>query len=106
MAGSTDMREMASGPGPFEPRWTPEERELARKRLERKRKLVGDFVAYLAVNAFLVVVWAVNGGGDFWPGWVLGGWGVLLLLDAWSFYYRKPLTETDIDRELGGRGSP
>lgn len=101
MAGSTDMRQMSSGPGPY---GTPEERELARKRLERKRKLAGNFVLYAAVNAFLVVIWAVTGGGGFWPGWVLGGWGLLLLLDVWSTYFRKPLTETDIDRELGKRG--
>ena len=101
MAGSTDLRNM-SGLGPSESRGTPAEREWARKRIERKRKLLGDFVAYIAVNAFLVDVWAVTGGGDFWPGWVLGGWGVLLLLDLWSTY-RRPLTEADIDRELARR---
>jgi hypothetical protein len=103
MAGSTDMREMASGPGPSELHGTPAEREQARKRIERKRKLYGDLLAYVVINAFLVVVWAITGAGYFWPGWVLAGWGVLLLLDAWDVYYRKPLTETDIDRELGKR---
>ena len=78
------------------------EREAARRRLERKRKLVGDIVAYLVVNAFLVGVWAVTGRGYFWPGWVLAGWGVLLLLDAWNTLYRRPITEADIDRELRG----
>lgn len=76
------------------------ERDWARRRLERKRKFYGDIVAYVVINAFLVVVWAVSGFGDFWPGWVLGGWGVLLLLDAWGLYYRGPITEADIDREL------
>ncbi len=103
MAGSTDMRKPASGPGSSEPHGMPVEREQARKRIERKRKLYGDLLAYLVINAFLVVVWAVKGAGYFWPGWVLGGWGVLLLLDAWDVYYRKPLTEADIDRELGKR---
>ena len=103
MAGSTDMREMASGPGGSGSRGTPEEREWARKRIERKRKLYVDLLAYFVINAFLVVVWAITGAGYFWPGWVLAGWGVLLLLDGWNVYYRKPLTETDIDRELGKR---
>jgi fatty acid desaturase len=103
MAGSTDMRELASGPGPSEPHGTPTEREWARKRIERKRKLYGDLLAYVVINAFLVVVWAVTGAGYFWPGWVLAGWGALLLLDLWDVYYRKPLTEADIDRELGKR---
>jgi hypothetical protein len=79
------------------------EREVARRRLERKRKFYGDVAAYLVINAFLVVVWAVGGSGYFWPGWVLGGWGVLLILDAWGLYVRQPITEADIDRELGVR---
>jgi fatty acid desaturase len=103
MTGSTDMREMFPGLAPAEPRGTPEEREWARKRIERKRKLRGDLVAYVVVNSFLVVAWAITGAGYFWPGWVLAGWGVLLLLDLLSFYFGKPLTETDIDRELGRR---
>jgi 2TM domain len=103
MTGATDMRETFPGPGPAEPRGTPEEREWARKRIERKRKLRGDLVAYVVVNSFLVVAWAITGAGYFWPAWFLAGWGVLLLLDLWSFYFGKPLTEADIDRELGKR---
>lgn len=76
------------------------ERQWARRRLERKRKFYGDVVAYVVINAALIVVWAVSGFGYFWPGWVAGGWGVLLLLDAWGLYYRRPITEQDIDREL------
>ena len=69
-----------------------------------KRKFAGDVVAYLVINAFLVGVWAVTGFGYFWPGWVLAAWGVFLLLDAWNLYYRKPITENDIERELRGSG--
>ncbi|MFF5156006.1 2TM domain-containing protein [Streptomyces sp. NPDC000348] len=83
------------------PRTTPE-REWAHKRLEKKRKLRADLVAYVVINAFLIVVWALTGAGYFWPGWVLGGWGVFLLLDAWQAYFRRPITEEDIDRELRG----
>ena len=100
MTGFADMKETSPGPGADEPRSAPEEREWARKRIERKRKLRGDFVAYILINAFLICVWAITGAGYFWPGWVLGGWGVLLLLDLLSFYYGKPPTEADIDREL------
>lgn len=78
------------------------ERERARRRVERKRKFGGDLVAYLVINAFLIGTWAVTGRGYFWPGWVLAGWGVLLLLDAWGVYFRRPVTEDDIDRELSG----
>jgi hypothetical protein len=103
MTGSTGTRQASPGPDHYSPRGTPEERKWARKRIERKRKLRGDIVGYVVVNAFLVIIWAVTGAGYFWPGWVLGGWGVLLLLDLLSFNYRKPLTEADIDHELSKR---
>jgi hypothetical protein len=77
-----------------------DERELARKRVERKHKFRGDVVAYLVVNLFLVGLWAAAGFGYFWPGWVLAGWGLLLVLDAWNAYYRRPVTEDEIDEEL------
>jgi 2TM domain len=76
------------------------EREWARSRVEKKSKFHADLVAYVVINAFLVGVWAVTGAAYFWPGWVLAGWGALLLLDAWNAYGRRPLTEADIDREL------
>jgi hypothetical protein len=74
--------------------------EQARKRVERKRKFYGDVVAYVVINAFLIGVWATTGLGYFWPGWVLAAWGVFLSLDAWNLYYRKPITDDDIEREL------
>ena len=77
--------------------------EQAHARVEKKRKFTGDVVAYVVINAFLVGVWAVTGFGYFWPGWVLAAWGVFLVLDAWNLYYRKPITEEDIEREQRGR---
>lgn len=74
--------------------------ETARVRLMRKRKFKGDVAAYVVINAFLVGIWAVSGFDYFWPGWVLAGWGVLLLLDGWDTYYRHDVTEEDIQREL------
>ena len=74
--------------------------EQARGRLLRKRKFRGDVVAYVVINAFLVGIWAVSGYGYFWPGWVLAGWGVLLVLDWWDAYYRRDVTEADIQREM------
>jgi hypothetical protein len=76
------------------------EREWARARVEKKHKLRADFVAYLVINLALVAAWALTGFGYFWPGWVLGFWGVFLLLDAWNVYYRRPVTEDEIDEEL------
>jgi uncharacterized ion transporter superfamily protein YfcC len=77
-----------------------EEYEQARKRVERKRKFSADLVAYVVINAFLIIVWAASGMGYFWPAWVLAGWGMLLVLDAWNVFFRRPVTRTDIENEL------
>jgi 2TM domain len=73
------------------------------RRLEAKRKLRIDVVDYLIVNLFLVIVWAISGGGAFWPGWVMAVWGLLLVFKV---YLRKPITELQIDEELRRRWSP
>jgi hypothetical protein len=78
------------------------EREFARRRVQKRRNLQGGLVAYVVVNAFLVGVWAVTGAGYFWPGWVLAGWGVGMLLGVWD-YLRGPVTEADVDEELRRR---
>jgi hypothetical protein len=74
-------------------------RAAARKRIEKRRGLQGGLVAYVVVNAFLVAVWAMTGGGYFWPGWIIAGWGVGMLLGLWD-YLRGPITDADIDDEL------
>jgi fatty acid desaturase len=79
------------------------DREQARKRVEKKHKFRGDVVAYVIINLFLMGTWAVTGAGYFWPAWVLAGWGVLLLLDAWSLYVRRPITEDEVDDEMRRR---
>jgi hypothetical protein len=104
MAEIIEHRDLAS-PDRFESAPANGEREAARKRVEKKHKFRGDVVAYVVINLFLVGLWAATGFGYFWPGWVLAGWGVLLLLDAWNTYYRRPITEEEIDKELrAGRG--
>jgi hypothetical protein len=77
-----------------------EARELARKRVQAKRDLGTHAVVYLVVNAFLVFMWAFTGQGYFWPAWVIGGWGIGLLMNVWDVYGRRPVTEADIDREM------
>lgn len=79
------------------------DRERARKRVEARRNLQGTFIAYLVINAFLVGVWALTGAGYFWPAWIMAGWGVGLLLGLWS-YWRGPVTDADVDRELQHMG--
>lgn len=76
------------------------ERERAVRTLETRRKFRGDAVAYVAVNVFLIIVWLLTGRGYFWPGWVLSAWGVLLALDGWNAYLRKPISDQDIELEM------
>src|SRR5262249_22006716 len=77
-----------------------DERDAARRRVQAKRDFASHVVAYVVVNAFLVAVWAITGAGYFWPAWVLAGWGAGLVLHAWDVYWRRPVTETDVDTEL------
>lgn len=79
------------------------DREQARLRLEARRGLVSDVVAYVVVNAFFIGVWAITGRGYFWPVWVLGGWGIGVVLHAWDVYWRRPITDADIDQEIARR---
>jgi hypothetical protein len=74
--------------------------EKARARALRKRKFRGDLAAYVVINLFLIGIWALSGFGYFWPGWVLAAWGMFLVLDAWEVFYRRDVTEEDIQREL------
>jgi hypothetical protein len=75
-------------------------RSDARKRLEKRRDFAAHVVTYAVVNLMLIGIWAVTGAGYFWPAWVIFGWGVGLILNAWDVYFRRPVTEADIDREV------
>ena len=75
-------------------------REEATKRVRKRRDLGTHVVTYVVVNAMFVAIWAITGAGYFWPAWVLFGWGVGLLLNVWDVYFRRPVTERDIDEEM------
>ena len=45
---------------------------------------------YVAVNLFLIAIWALTGGGYFWPIWPLLGWGLGLALQAAPLVARRP----------------
>jgi 2TM domain len=81
-----------------------DERERVRRRIQDRRDFGAHLVCYLVVNGFLVVIWALTGGGYFWPAWVMGAWGVGLVLHAWDVFLRRPVSEADIDAELRRRG--
>ena len=90
---------MTTPPFPRTPQ--DEARRLAHKRVKARRDLGAHAVTYIVVNAFLVVVWwFTDQGGYFWPAWVLAGWGIGLALNAWDVLMRRPISESDIEREM------
>jgi uncharacterized membrane protein len=76
-------------------------RKAAEARLNAQsgfKKMLGGFVILWVI---VVAVWALSGGGSFWPVWVFLGTGIALLYGAWSAYGprdRGP-TETEIEAE-------
>ncbi|MEZ5233604.1 MAG: 2TM domain-containing protein [Acidimicrobiia bacterium] len=72
----------------------------ALKRLKAKRDFRNHLAAYVIVNAMLLAVWALSGGGYFWPGWILAGWGIGVAFNAYGVYLERPITEADIQREM------
>ena len=79
-------------------------REQAIKAIKRKRDFKAHLVAYVIVNAFLVLVWYLSTGGYFWPIWVIGGWGIGLAFNAWEAYgHRDVISDAEIQREIDKR---
>jgi fatty acid desaturase len=78
-------------------------REQAIERIQRKRKFRRDVVIYVLVNAGLWVIWAIDGAktDDVWPAWVSGIWGALLVLDAFKTYGEAPISDQQIEKEMG-----
>jgi hypothetical protein len=61
-------------------------------------------VVYLAVNALLVLIWAITSATFFWPVWPILGWGIGVAAHGVSVYARpSEISEAQIDRELQGR---
>jgi hypothetical protein len=82
-------------------------RNAAIGRLKVRHAFQVDVVSYVIINALLVVVWAVSGAGYFWPIWVMFGWGIGLVLHAWTVFGQKPITELEIEEEMRReQGSP
>ncbi|ANS80527.1 hypothetical protein SGUI_3131 [Serinicoccus hydrothermalis] len=60
----------------------PEEREARRDRRPAGCGGHGDrsrVVGVAPLSAMLVAVWALSGGGYFWPAWAMIGWGLCLV---------------------------
>jgi hypothetical protein len=75
-------------------------REQAIGRLKKKRDFRSHLFMYVAVNSFLVVIWALTGTENFfWPIFPMLGWGIGVAANAWDVYGRRLITEDEIRRE-------
>ena len=74
-------------------------REQAIRSLRKKHRFRRHAFVYVAVNAFLVGIWAVTGAGFFWPVFPILGWGIGLAANAWDVYGQREMSEDAISRE-------
>src|SRR5688572_30019578 len=74
-------------------------REQAVLSLKKKRGFQAHIVVYVAVNALLIVVWALGDRGFFWPVFPLVGWGIGLVFHAMDAFARLP-SEEAVEREM------
>jgi hypothetical protein len=85
---ATDIREQAP-------------RDKAVQQLKKRRDFYGHLLIYTLVNAFLVVIWAITDPhGFFWPVFVIGIWGIGVVMNAWDVFWRPGITEEDIQHEV------
>jgi hypothetical protein len=83
------------------------DRDRAVRQLKKRRDFRGHLFIYLLVNAFVVAIWALTDDhGFFWPVFVIGGWGIGLVMNAWDVYWRRDITEGDIQRQIRRGGGP
>jgi 2TM domain len=75
-------------------------RQQAIVRLKKKSDFKAHLLAYVLVNAFLLVIWAATGAGFPWPIFPIFGWGIGVAFNAWDAYGRTTPTESEIAREM------
>lgn len=75
-------------------------RDRAVKRLRKQRDFRIHLLIYVTVNAFLVVIWAMTGAPFFWPVFVMAGWGIGIVANAYDAYGRDVPSEEQISREM------
>jgi hypothetical protein len=89
---------------------TPLERQrwkTAQKRAQAKRNLT----YYVVVNIILMIIWLKQQGwppafDNFWPGWVLFGWGIALFFSFRNVYGDRSddLTKKEYEKLLKEEG--
>jgi uncharacterized ion transporter superfamily protein YfcC len=75
--------------------------DRAAQQLKKRRDFHGHLLVYVLVNTFIVMIWALtNDHGFFWPVFFIGAWGIGVVMNAWDVYWRRDITEADIQQEI------
>lgn len=74
-------------------------RRVAVTRLEDGAGFRAHVLTYVLVNLMISLIWAISGGGSFWPFYPLAGWGLGLVLHADGTWSGAP-TEVKVQAEL------
>jgi len=77
--------------------------EEARSRVKAKRGFWGHVITYAIVNIICFLIWALNGGGYPWFLWVLGPWGIVIILPHYLrvFVFEGKSERRAIEQEAG-----
>ena len=75
-------------------------RHAAVQRLQQRRGFANYVIGAIIISLLMVVIWFFTGRGGFWPGWVMLGFAVGLLIMGLNMARNKPLTEDEIQREM------
>lgn len=90
-----DTRDMTDRVPELDPPYVGEPSELQLRqaaiiRLYAKRGLQAHAVTYALVNVMLIAIWAIAGGGMFWPLFPILGWSIALAINAVGVYSVGP----------------
>ncbi len=79
-------------------------RELALRRVKKRRDFHAHLFSYAVVNTLIWGIWAIvaltSGGWYPWPIWVTACWGIGLIFHVWDTYFRRPITEDEVAKEM------
>lgn len=82
-------------------------RDQAIKHIKVRREFTGHLIIYFLVSGVLLAIWAMNGGGYFWPAYPILGWGIGVFFHGWAVSRGEPSEEeirTEMER-LGRHGT-
>lgn len=77
-------------------------REAAVKRIKAKRDFWRLLAVFAIVTGILTAIWAMSGGGYYWPMWAIFGMGIALAFSGLGAYgpASSPPTEEQIAQEM------